>query len=106
MTQPARIPELLRLAFRTAMSGRRGPVFVEIPRDVLNDQVVQMETLAPEAYRSTHPTPPHPDAVRDGRAPPAHGPSVRSSSPAAASTWAGASDLVVRLSDRVRAARW
>src|ERR687898_120019 len=35
INQAARIPELLRLALRTAMSGRRGPVFVEIPRDVL-----------------------------------------------------------------------
>ena len=64
VTQPDRIPDVLRLAFRTAMTGRRGPVFVDIPRDVLNDQVVRMEPLAPEAYRPTHPPPPHPEAVR------------------------------------------
>src|SRR5262245_39933954 len=38
VTKPERIPELLRTALRAAMTGRRGPVFVEIPRDVLNDQ--------------------------------------------------------------------
>src|SRR5262245_63902184 len=37
VTKPERIPELLRTALRAAMTGRRGPVFVEIPRDVLND---------------------------------------------------------------------
>src|SRR3989454_11687042 len=36
ITKADRIPELLRGALRTAMSGRQGPVFVEIPRDVLN----------------------------------------------------------------------
>src|SRR5689334_4235263 len=35
--QAERIPELLRAALRTAMSGRRGPVLVEIPRDVLSE---------------------------------------------------------------------
>ncbi len=34
-----RIPDLLRAALRAAMTGRRGPVFVEIPRDVLNDEM-------------------------------------------------------------------
>lgn len=65
VTQASRIPDMLRLAFRTAMSGRKGPVFVDIPRDVLNDQSVSMATLAPEAYRSTHPAPPHPEAIRE-----------------------------------------
>src|SRR5262252_10644573 len=34
VTKPERMPELLRSALRAAMTGRRGPVFVEIPRDV------------------------------------------------------------------------
>jgi len=34
-----RIPELLRAALRTAMTGRQGPVFVEIPRDVLSAEL-------------------------------------------------------------------
>ena len=63
VTRPARIPELLRAALRAAMSGRRGPVLVEIPRDVLNDQKVDLSLIAPAAYRNTAPLPPHPDAV-------------------------------------------
>ena len=60
-----RIPELLRAALRTAMTGRRGPVFVEIPRDVLNAQLPRPAMLAPGNYRATHPQLPHPDAVRE-----------------------------------------
>ena len=55
ITQPDRIPELLRAALRTAMSGRRGPVLVEIPRDVLNATVSPSSALPPSSYRSTHP---------------------------------------------------
>jgi hypothetical protein len=65
INKPERIPELLRAALRTAMAGRRGPVFVEIPRDVLNDQVLRAAVVAPEHYRATHPQPPHPDAIRE-----------------------------------------
>ena len=50
INKPERIPELLRAALRTAMAGRRGPVFVEIPRDVLNDQVLRTALLAPAAH--------------------------------------------------------
>ena len=59
-----RIPELLRAALRTAMTGRRGPVFVEIPRDVLNGSLESPTALSPHQYRASHPQPPHPDAVR------------------------------------------
>ena len=34
-----RIPEYISTAFRNAVSGRPGPVFLEVPPDVLNDQV-------------------------------------------------------------------
>src|SRR5712692_5316139 len=49
-----RIPELLHHAFRTAMTGRPGPVFVEIPRDVLSDEV-PATVSAPATYRATQP---------------------------------------------------
>ncbi|HEV8530618.1 MAG TPA: thiamine pyrophosphate-binding protein [Methylomirabilota bacterium] len=62
---PGRIPELLRAALRAAMTGRRGPVFVEIPRNVLNDQTLPGGELAPGGYRVTHPLPPHPDAIAE-----------------------------------------
>jgi thiamine pyrophosphate-dependent acetolactate synthase large subunit-like protein len=65
ITKTERIPELLRDALRLAMSGRRGPVFVEIPRDVLNGQTLAAEVLPPYRYRATHPQPPHADAIRE-----------------------------------------
>ncbi len=36
---PARIPEYLATAFRHAMQGRPGPVFLELPPDILNAKV-------------------------------------------------------------------
>jgi acetolactate synthase-1/2/3 large subunit/sulfoacetaldehyde acetyltransferase len=98
ITQPDRIPELLRAALRTAMSGRRGPVLVEIPRDVLNARLPASAVLPPEQYRPTHPSLPHPDAIRE---------TVRRLSAAerplllvgGGVNWAGASDLVERLSE-------
>ncbi len=99
VNRPDRIPEILRHALRTAMTGRRGPVFVDIPRDVLNDQVVRVEADPPSGYRPAHPQPPHPEAIRDA---------VRWLGQAARPlllvgggvTWAGAGELVVRLSAR------
>jgi acetolactate synthase-1/2/3 large subunit/sulfoacetaldehyde acetyltransferase len=60
-----RLPELLRAALRASMTGRRGPVFVEIPRNILNNQKLSMAALEPGGYRVMHPLPPHPDAIRE-----------------------------------------
>ncbi len=46
-----RVPELLRHALRVATSGKMGPVFVEVPRDVLGEDAGEVELLSPEAYR-------------------------------------------------------
>ncbi|HKA44183.1 MAG TPA: thiamine pyrophosphate-binding protein, partial [Burkholderiales bacterium] len=46
-----RIPELLHDAFRTALSGKRGPVFLNIPRDLLDNQTIEQRLLRPSAYR-------------------------------------------------------
>jgi len=99
ITQAERIPELLRTALRAAMTGRRGPVFVEIPRDVLNTPLSDAGVRAPETYRVTHTQPPHPDAVREaarllGRA---ERPLLLVGGGV---TRAGASDLVARLSEQ------
>ncbi len=59
-----RIPELMRHAFRIAMSGKKGPVFVDIPRDVLNNQTIDAEIQAPESYRVQHRPPGDPALVR------------------------------------------
>lgn len=94
-----RIPELLRSALRAAMTGRRGPVLVEIPRDVLNGQLLRAAVTAPATYRVTHPQPPHPDAIRE-----AARLLRRSERPlllvGGGVTWAGANELVVRLSEQ------
>jgi acetolactate synthase-1/2/3 large subunit/sulfoacetaldehyde acetyltransferase len=99
INQAERIPELLGLALRTAMSGRRGPVFVEIPRDVLSERVTPPTTLEPMGYRATHPQIPHPEAIRA---------TVRLLRQAqrplllagGGVSWADANDLVVRLSEQ------
>ncbi|MGE5525076.1 MAG: thiamine pyrophosphate-binding protein [Rhodospirillaceae bacterium] len=45
-----RIPELMRHAFRVATSGKKGPVHIDLPRDLFNEQVDV--TLQPQAqYR-------------------------------------------------------
>ncbi|HLE44058.1 MAG TPA: thiamine pyrophosphate-binding protein, partial [Methylomirabilota bacterium] len=99
VSAPERIPEILHQALRAAMTGRKGPVFVDIPRDVLNDRTVEAEIGEPARYRPTHPhpQPPHPDAIRE---------TVRLLRLAerpllllgGGVTWAGASELAQRLS--------
>jgi acetolactate synthase-1/2/3 large subunit/sulfoacetaldehyde acetyltransferase len=39
LTRPERLPELILEAFRIADSGRRGPVVINIPRDLLNHEI-------------------------------------------------------------------
>jgi acetolactate synthase-1/2/3 large subunit/sulfoacetaldehyde acetyltransferase len=100
VTQPSRIPDMLRLAFRTAMAGRKGPVFVDIPRDVLNDQVVSLDALPPEAYyRTPRAAVPPPEAVRE-----AARLLTRAARPLLVAgggvTWADASGLAGRLTSR------
>jgi len=49
-----RILEMLHDAFRTALSGKRGPVLLDIPRDLLDNQTVDGEIAAPETYRAVY----------------------------------------------------
>ena len=51
VNQTARIPEAVHNAFRTALSGKRGPVLLDIPRDLVDGQYIQEDTLQPGAYR-------------------------------------------------------
>ena len=46
-----RIPEMLHDAFRKALLGKRGPVLLSIPRDLLDRQTIEWEVSAPETYR-------------------------------------------------------
>jgi acetolactate synthase-1/2/3 large subunit/sulfoacetaldehyde acetyltransferase len=81
------------------MTGRKGPVLVDIPRDVLSAPVLRAEALPPARYRPTHPAPPPPEAVRDAvrRLARAERPLLLAGG---GITWAGASDLALRLSGR------
>jgi acetolactate synthase-1/2/3 large subunit len=47
-----RIPDLIGTAFRQAYSGRPGPVFLEVPRDVLDTAVEESAVIDPGKYRS------------------------------------------------------
>jgi thiamine pyrophosphate-dependent acetolactate synthase large subunit-like protein len=47
-----RLPEMLHYAFRTALSGKRGPVFLDIPRDLLENQTLEAGMMAPQTYRA------------------------------------------------------
>lgn len=46
LTQTSRIPEMVREAFRTAMSPRRGPVLLNLPRDLLAE-AADISALSP-----------------------------------------------------------
>ena len=46
-----RIPEALHDAFRTALSGKRGPAFINIPRDLLENQTIEEDLARPSSYR-------------------------------------------------------
>ena len=58
-----RIPEYMAMAFREATTGRPGPVFLEIPVDVLNAEVDDGSVPFPRAYRPQQAPAPSPEAV-------------------------------------------
>ena len=51
-TSADRVPEMFREAFRVAMTPRRGPVQLNLPRDVLSASAEYPAFQAPQAYRS------------------------------------------------------
>jgi acetolactate synthase-1/2/3 large subunit len=55
-----RIPEYLSLAFRHAVSGRPGPVFLALPPDVLNIKVNEKETPLPKRGNRVYKSAPDP----------------------------------------------
>ena len=52
VTSTDRVPEMFREAFRTALTPRRGPVQLNLPRDILSKIVDFPEFQQPETYRS------------------------------------------------------
>lgn len=51
INRPERGPEMIRDAFRVAMAGKMGPVYVDMPRDIVSGQDVEIEMSLPESYR-------------------------------------------------------
>ena len=49
--QTKRIPEYISMAYRHALSGRPGPAYLELPFDILSQQVEESEVVFPENYR-------------------------------------------------------
>lgn len=66
VSQAARIPEMVREAFSTALSPRRGPVALNIPRDVLSDTTNFEQSAGPSRYRATSLAASDLEAVRIG----------------------------------------
>ncbi len=54
-TRTHRIPDLIREAFRVAMWGKQGPVLLDIPRDLLDNETLSDEMLSPGQYRAVDP---------------------------------------------------
>jgi thiamine pyrophosphate-dependent acetolactate synthase large subunit-like protein len=52
VTQTERVPEMFREAFRTAMTPRRGPVQLNLPRDVLSEVTEFADLQSAQSYRS------------------------------------------------------
>ena len=51
VNQSDRAPEILRHAFRVAASGKMGPVYVDLPRDLLNAVDMDIQIFDPSQYR-------------------------------------------------------
>lgn len=58
-----RLPEIVSDAFRSALSPRMGPTFIDLPMDVLMGSVRQDQAVWAVGHRATHAAAPDPDAV-------------------------------------------
>jgi acetolactate synthase-1/2/3 large subunit len=66
--EPRRITEYMAMAFRHALSGRYGPVFLEIPSDLLFRKVEEGEVHFPQRYRPQGRVYPDSGAVKEAAA--------------------------------------
>ncbi|HEV8616317.1 MAG TPA: thiamine pyrophosphate-binding protein, partial [Methylomirabilota bacterium] len=60
-----RIPEIVATAFRQATSGRPGPVYLDLPGDVLGEKVEEEKIVYPTAWRPAPRTLGDPNAIRE-----------------------------------------
>ena len=51
---PEQTDEIIREAFRQALTGTPGPVYIEIPMNTMRAEIECDEVIAPEAYRIMH----------------------------------------------------
>ncbi len=65
VTSADRVPEMFREAFRTALTPRRGPVQINLPRDILAATADYPEFQKPAAYRSQTVPAGAADAIRE-----------------------------------------
>ncbi|HWI52108.1 MAG TPA: thiamine pyrophosphate-binding protein [Symbiobacteriaceae bacterium] len=63
ITDPKRIPEVIATAFRQAVSGVPGPVYVEIPVDVLFENAELSEMVFPKPYAGRPALPGDPERI-------------------------------------------
>ena len=63
INSPDRGPEIIRDAFRVASSGKMGPVYVDMPRDLLGAADVDVVLPSPSAYRPPQRPPGDPGLV-------------------------------------------
>jgi len=50
VTRPDNVPEVMRRAFRIMLTGRRGPVYIDIAQDVIRSEI-EAEIRPPQKYR-------------------------------------------------------
>jgi acetolactate synthase-1/2/3 large subunit len=64
VSETRQIPEVLTTAIRTALTGRPGPVFVEIPVDLLMTMIEDRFAPIPTAYVHRRPLAPDPESIQ------------------------------------------
>jgi acetolactate synthase I/II/III large subunit len=68
VTEVRRLEEFVTIAFRQAMTGVPGPVFLEMPLDILMNYAKDADLIRPTKYRPERPAGPDPHAIADAAA--------------------------------------
>ncbi len=63
-----RIPEYMSMAYRHALSGRPGPAYLELPFDILSNQVEESEVVFPDNDRPRYRAAGQPEAIEEAAA--------------------------------------